>query len=160
MMREGGTYDPYIREAILRIRGKQFIFARVASANDFKTSARGKHRVIALTNNFGHSFDDLPKSELEFLGRDSPGAPDHLVSLFDDYCDSAILGMRYLDSCLLETRLMQVSVYRKPDPEFYLLACSRNGIKPEEAVFLDDIRMLLLNFLSQGLAAYSCLPLP
>lgn len=30
---------------------------------------------------------------------------------------------------------------RKPETEFYLLACSRNGIIPEEAVFLDDIGM-------------------
>jgi len=32
---------------------------------------------------------------------------------------------------------------RKPDPEFYLLACRRNGIRPGEAVFLDDIGMNL-----------------
>ncbi|MEJ5256025.1 MAG: HAD-IA family hydrolase [Acidimicrobiales bacterium] len=28
---------------------------------------------------------------------------------------------------------------RKPDPEFYELACSRLGIEPHEAVFLDDL---------------------
>jgi FMN phosphatase YigB (HAD superfamily) len=32
---------------------------------------------------------------------------------------------------------------RKPDREFYLLACHRNGIRPGEAVFLDDIGMNL-----------------
>jgi|TARA_B110000196_G_C21127060_1_gene656387 putative hydrolase of the HAD superfamily len=28
---------------------------------------------------------------------------------------------------------------RKPDPRFYLLACKRAQIKPEEAIFLDDL---------------------
>jgi beta-phosphoglucomutase-like phosphatase (HAD superfamily) len=28
---------------------------------------------------------------------------------------------------------------RKPEPEFYLLACRRNGIQPHEAIFLDDL---------------------
>ena len=30
---------------------------------------------------------------------------------------------------------------RKPEPEIYRLACARNGIKPSEAVFLDDLGM-------------------
>ena len=30
---------------------------------------------------------------------------------------------------------------RKPEPGIYLLACERNGIKPSEAVFLDDLGM-------------------
>jgi HAD superfamily hydrolase (TIGR01509 family) len=30
---------------------------------------------------------------------------------------------------------------RKPEPEFYIAACKRNGIDPKEAVFLDDIGM-------------------
>lgn len=46
-------------------------------------------------------------------------------NLFDDFCDSSVLGMR------------------KPDPEFYLAACKRNGVKPEECVFLDDLGMNL-----------------
>jgi HAD superfamily hydrolase (TIGR01509 family) len=28
---------------------------------------------------------------------------------------------------------------RKPEPAFYRLACERNAIRPEEAVFLDDL---------------------
>lgn len=31
---------------------------------------------------------------------------------------------------------------RKPEPDFYLLACKRNEIQPHEAVFLDDLGML------------------
>lgn len=34
---------------------------------------------------------------------------------------------------------------RKPDPGFYLLACERNGIKPSEAIFLDDIILQVLH---------------
>jgi len=30
---------------------------------------------------------------------------------------------------------------RKPEPEFYLAACSRNNLKPHEVIFLDDIGM-------------------
>lgn len=29
----------------------------------------------------------------------------------------------------------------KPEPEFYLLACKRNDIVPQDAVFLDDLGM-------------------
>jgi len=101
-MRESHQYDPYIHEAIIRIK------------------EAGKHRVIALTNNF--SVINAPPSELAFLGWGAGGAvPQHLRELFDDFCDSSTLGMR------------------KPEPEFYLLACSRSNITPQEAVFLDDI---------------------
>ncbi|TEB35958.1 HAD-like protein [Coprinellus micaceus] len=105
MMHASQTYDPYIREAILRIR------------------AAGKHRVIALTNNFAKI--DVPAAELNFLGWGEGVIPDHLRDLFDDFCDSSALGMR------------------KPEPEFYLVACRRNKIKPTEAIFLDDIGLNL-----------------
>ncbi|KAF7441012.1 hypothetical protein PC9H_001361 [Pleurotus ostreatus] len=88
-----------------------------------------KYRIIALTNNFTRtdsSGDPIPPSELAFLGWDRGGAaPNKLRALFDDFIDSSVHGMR------------------KPDPDFYLLACKRNNIKPEEAVFLDDIGMNL-----------------
>ncbi|KAL0947395.1 hypothetical protein HGRIS_013508 [Hohenbuehelia grisea] len=94
-----------------------------------KLRAAKKHRIIALTNNFSRtdsSGDPLPASELAFLGWDRGGAtPPQLRALFDDFIDSSQVGMR------------------KPDPKFYLLACDRNGIKPSEAVFLDDIGMNL-----------------
>ncbi|KAF9001908.1 HAD-like domain-containing protein [Cyathus striatus] len=101
MMRESNEYNPHVKQAIERIR------------------AAGKHKVIALTNNFAKI--SAPEEELEFLGWGQSAIPSHLLELFDDFCDSSILGMR------------------KPEPRFYLLACSRNGIKPEEAIFLDDI---------------------
>ncbi|KAF8201612.1 HAD-like domain-containing protein [Pholiota molesta] len=101
MMREASHYDPHIRHAILRLR------------------AAGKHKLIALTNNF--SKVDIPPKELEFLGWGDGATPNHLRELFDDFCDSSDLGMR------------------KPEHGFYLLACERNGIKPSEAIFLDDI---------------------
>ncbi|KAJ3534601.1 hypothetical protein NMY22_g6858 [Coprinellus aureogranulatus] len=105
MMRASQSYDPYMREAILRIR------------------AAGKHRVIALTNNFAKI--DAPADELEFLGWKEGPVPRHLTDLFDDFCDSSALGMR------------------KPEPAFYLAACERNNIKPTEAIFLDDIGLNL-----------------
>ncbi|KAG1835674.1 HAD-like protein [Suillus variegatus] len=80
--------------------------------------------IIALTNNYSKHITGVPDSELRFLGWED-GAKFHLRALFDDFCDSSELGMR------------------KPDPEFYLLACQRNDIRPGEAVFLDDIGMNL-----------------
>ncbi|KAI0637082.1 HAD-like protein [Trametes polyzona] len=122
MMRESGEFDERVVEAIRRIR------------------AAGKWRVIALTNNFSKSDADIigdappspaqhpnfsVQSELEFLGWQDGATPPRLRALFDDFCDSSTLGMR------------------KPEPGIYLLACARNGIKPSEAVFLDDLGMNL-----------------
>ncbi|KAF9052694.1 epoxide hydrolase [Panaeolus papilionaceus] len=74
MMREAHQYDPYVKEAILRIR------------------ASGKFKVIALTNNFAKV--NVPKDEMEYLGWDQGAVPQELKSLFDDFCDSSSLGMR------------------------------------------------------------------
>ena len=74
------------------------------------STAAGKWRVIALTNNFtkidaaviGQS-PPLPEeeypnfsveSELAFLGWQDGAAPLHLREMFDDFCDSSTLGMR------------------------------------------------------------------
>ncbi|KAG0705364.1 HAD-like domain-containing protein [Suillus ampliporus] len=129
MMRQSTAYDDHILRAIRRIR------------------ATGKFLIIALTNNYSKHITDqpsstlltagqppmrVPDSELRFLGRED-GATFHLRALFDDFCDSSELGMR------------------KPEPEFYLLACSRNGIRPGEAVFLDDIGMNLKAARSLGM---------
>ncbi|KAF8163155.1 HAD-like domain-containing protein [Crassisporium funariophilum] len=105
MMREANQYDPHIKHAILRIR------------------AAGRHKVIALTNNFARV--NVPDEERRFLGWDDGATPKHLLELFDDFCDSSSLGMR------------------KPEHAFYLLACERNGIVPSDAIFLDDIGMNL-----------------
>ena len=42
---------------------------------------------------------------------------------------------------LLDAHCPSSHAYRKPEPGIYLLACERNGIKPTEAVFLDDLGM-------------------
>ncbi|CAL1704348.1 unnamed protein product [Somion occarium] len=118
MMRESGMFDERMVEAIRRIR------------------SAGRWRVIALTNNFSKTDDAIAKgmppgskftveSELTFLGWEQGATPPKLRELFDDFCDSSTLGTR------------------KPEPEFYLLACQRNGIQPSEAVFLDDLGMNL-----------------
>ncbi|TFL07697.1 HAD-like protein [Pterulicium gracile] len=85
----------------------------------------GQHRIIALTNNFS-AFDSpeqpIADTERAFLGWGDEGpVPEHLRRLFDDFCDSSSLGLR------------------KPDEKFYLLACERNDVAPQETIFLDDI---------------------
>jgi len=123
MIRASGEFDPIVVSAIQKLR------------------SLGRYRIFALTNNFtGVCFSDATKAaeapsqpppgfsleqELKFLGWEQGVAPPSLRSLFDDFCDSSVLGMR------------------KPDPKFYLTACKRNGVKPEECVFLDDLGMNL-----------------
>lgn len=41
-------------------------------------------------------------------------------------------------------QFIEIGPSRKPDPGFYLVACERNGIEPQDAVFLDDIRLWVL----------------
>ncbi|KAE9406770.1 HAD-like protein [Gymnopus androsaceus JB14] len=82
--------------------------------------AAGRQKIIALTNNFSRTPETpIPPSELKYLGWQDGATPNKLKALFDDFCD------------------------HKPEPQFYLLACERNGIKPNEAVFLDDIGLNL-----------------
>lgn len=107
----------------------------------FARPAAGKHKLIALTNNF--SKVDIPPKEWEFLGWGDGATPNHLRELFDDFCDSSDLGMRFVEltiSRLWRKSLIKIKI-RKPERGFYLLACERNGIKPSEAIFLDDIGM-------------------
>jgi len=123
MMRTSGEFDPIVVSAIQKLR------------------SLGRYRIFALTNNFtgvcssdatrttGTSGQPPPgfslEEEIKFLGWEQGVAPPSLRNLFDDFCDSSVLGMR------------------KPEPEFYLTACRRNGVKPEECVFLDDLGMNL-----------------
>ncbi|KAJ2785227.1 hypothetical protein H4R18_000678 [Coemansia javaensis] len=58
-----------------------------------------------------------------------------LGDLFDEVVESSAVGLR------------------KPDPAFYLLACRRLGIRPSEAVFLDDIGANLRAAERLGMAA-------
>jgi len=123
MMRTSGEFDPIVVSAIQKLR------------------SLGRYKIIALTNNFtgirsseatrttgtagqpqsGFSLEE----EMKFLGWEQGIAPPSLRNLFDDFCDSSVLGMR------------------KPEPGIYLAACQRNGVKPEECVFLDDLGMNL-----------------
>jgi hypothetical protein len=45
-----------------------------------------------LTNNFQKA--EVPQAEREFLGWTDGATPDHLLELFDDFCDSSAFGMR------------------------------------------------------------------
>jgi putative hydrolase of the HAD superfamily len=66
-------------------------------------------KTACLTNNFGTA--------------DSVHSPETLAvyELFDAILESRVLGVR------------------KPDPQFYELACETVGVTPPEAVFLDDL---------------------
>jgi hypothetical protein len=72
--------------------------------------ALGRYRIFALTNNFTGVFSsdatktrdassDPPpgfslEEEMRFLGWEQGIAPPSLRDLFDDFCDSSVLGMR------------------------------------------------------------------
>jgi hypothetical protein len=56
--------------------------------------ASGRYKLIALTNNFSRT--DVPPEERRFLGWDDGDTPTHLRELFDDFCDSSSLGMRFV----------------------------------------------------------------
>ncbi|CAN5895126.1 HAD-IA family hydrolase [soil metagenome] len=42
---------------------------------------------------------------------------------------------------------------KKPDPRFYLIACERLGVEPEEVVFLDDVEMCVAGARDVGMRA-------
>jgi len=56
-----------------------------------------------------------------FVALDGDGPVGQLLDLFDVVLESSRLGLR------------------KPEPAFYELACERLDVKPDEAVFLDDL---------------------
>ncbi|KAF8332327.1 HAD-like domain-containing protein [Cantharellus anzutake] len=113
MMMRGAQYDRYIIEAIGHIRASK------------------KFLTIALTNNFIEPYNSIlatppsatftPQEELAFLGWTEGAVPKALRDLFDDFIDSSQVGMR------------------KPEPEFFLYACKKHNLKPEEVVMLDDL---------------------
>lgn len=74
-------------------------------------TATGRWRVIALTNNFAKTDlaalgQDQPlpakyanlkiEEELAWLGWQDGAVPPKLRAMFDDFCDSSELGMRYV----------------------------------------------------------------
>ncbi len=71
--------------------------------------------VAALTNNWVSEEEREPADAADAAMRAE------IRSLFDDYVESSVVGLR------------------KPDPAIYELACDRIGVRYEEAVFLDDI---------------------
>jgi epoxide hydrolase-like predicted phosphatase len=122
MMRIGQKVNEDVYGAVLRIK------------------AAKRWRVIALTNNYSRidatflgldprHLERYPgvtlQTELEFLGWEDGVVPSHIRDLFDDFVDSSEVGMR------------------KPEHRFYLLACERNHIRPQEAIFLDDLGLNL-----------------
>ena len=95
MMRESAELDPHIVRAIRRIRGASLLRSTTGLPSDKETET-GRYKVIALTNNYAAATDGLEASELEFLGWTDGASPPALRAMFDDYCDSSSLGMRYI----------------------------------------------------------------
>ena len=79
-------------------------------------------KTALLTNNFvlGPEAETTPVAA---AGAADPEAVARaaIVARFDVIVESSVVGVR------------------KPDPRFYEIACERLGIRPEEAVFLDDL---------------------
>ncbi|KAI9096143.1 HAD-like domain-containing protein [Phlyctochytrium arcticum] len=96
MMEEATKLDPIVVNAVRKLRES------------------GKFKVAALTNNFQP--EDAGDGGLAF---GSP--PSELVSLFHEYIESSLVGLR------------------KPDPEFFRFACRKIGVEPRFAIMLDDI---------------------
>ena len=76
-----------------------------------------KNRLVlaCLTNN-------IQAMDKQFEGNVSAsGKHDEVMQLFDFVIESSKVNVR------------------KPDPNFYLLACEKANIRPDEAIFLDDL---------------------
>ena len=107
--------DPVIVKAIRQIRGiypsvslsSSSLFEHnvppilVHSAYFTDTSlplASGRFKLIAVTNNFARSNVGIPQSELDFLGWSNGSTVKEVKELFDDYVDSSVVGLRYVET--------------------------------------------------------------
>ena len=100
MMRESAELDPHIVRAIRRIRGASLLRSTTGLPSDHGTET-GRYKVIALTNNYASTVtQDVPAAELAYLGWQNGAISQELVDLFDDFCDSSKLGMRFVASSL------------------------------------------------------------
>lgn len=77
---------------------------------------KARFKTGCLTNNISHSGTD-PEAE----GDERAKAFREVLELFDLVLESSKVGIR------------------KPDSRFYLMACEKLDIRPEEAVYLDDL---------------------
>jgi putative hydrolase of the HAD superfamily len=100
---------------------------------------RGRFTLGLLTNNFVMA--EGPEPNRTSRPPPEPDEPDErtremaeVLALFDVVLESRQLGVR------------------KPDPRFYRLACERVGIRPEQAVFLDDLGINLKPARQMGMA--------
>ena len=57
-------------------------------------------------------------------------------ALAESVVSEEVAAVYALFDAVLESRVLGV---RKPDPQFYELACAALGVEPEESVFLDDL---------------------
>ncbi|KAI0748009.1 HAD-like protein [Daedaleopsis nitida] len=120
-----GLVCPELPTAALHIDGRELFGRMMRESGEFDARiVEAIRRIRGEYHAFPH-FTTVAAAERAFLGWRNGATPPRLRALFDDFCDSSTLGMR------------------KPEPGIYLLACERNGIKPSEAVFLDDLGMNL-----------------
>ena len=82
-----------------------------------KLRASGKFKVAALTNNYTPA-EGAEKGE-SVLSSSNPENVE-LRTLFHEFVESSKTGMR------------------KPNPQIYIYTCDSVGVKPHEAIFLDD----------------------
>ena len=85
------------------------------------------YAVAALTNNW------VSEEERESLDEEDAAVRAEVRTLFDEYIESSVVGLR------------------KPDPAIYRLACRQIGVEPSETVFLDDIGSNLKSARSLGM---------
>ncbi|GAA5832290.1 hypothetical protein JCM3766R1_002366 [Sporobolomyces carnicolor] len=122
MMDPATEPDPIVVETINRLRASGR-FKMAALTNNFAPSSGTPERYRS-TGAFREVTTEELRTSLKAAAKDSDakGAGDNLLkSLFDEYVESCIEGLR------------------KPDPRFFQLALDKLGVKADEVVFLDDI---------------------
>ena len=112
------AFDAEMATAGLRVSGAA-IMQRLASATDVRPQALVAIRKLRAA---GRKVGALTNN---WANEDQSSKMDALRGEFDVFIESTRVGLR------------------KPDPRIYQLACSQLGVKPAEAVFLDDIGLNL-----------------
>jgi hypothetical protein len=114
-MMRNSVPDPVIVKAIRRIRGMDSSLS-LSSSSPFEYNvlpvlihspyfadtslplASGRFKLVAVTNNYARSLVGLPQSELDFLGWSDGSTAKEVKELFDDFVDSSVVGLRYVET--------------------------------------------------------------
>ncbi|GAA5886893.1 hypothetical protein JCM5296_005183 [Sporobolomyces johnsonii] len=123
MMDPATEPDEVVVNAINRLRGSK-LYKVAALTNNFAAAGHNptRHRPASGANKPVSTAELRASLKAAAADPDSKGSGnDVLRSLFDEYIESCVEGLR------------------KPDVKFFQLALDRIGVKAEETVFLDDI---------------------